>query len=182
MRAQESGATETTSYYKGRAKTSDAGIVRDPPASKRAMRRAISASHAASAPSSGSGSTLTKRRYAKATRWSGGSTRASCERMSNAVGISGQYEKNQCVSNPKTQFGKSRLLTTPGVLFRSHCLNFQFTYWIKEATSAFSSFSSLTVASILARLNSLTGTPWTISHFLPSVRMGNELMMPFSTP
>ncbi len=38
----------------------------------------------------------------------------------------------------------------------------------------FPSFNSATEASIFARLNSLTGTPWTISQFLPFVRMGKE--------
>ena len=39
-------------------------------------------------------------------------------------------------------------------------------------TRDFSSFSSFSVAVILARLNSLTGAPWTISHFFPSLRIG----------
>jgi len=47
---------------RNRANTSPAGIGWDSPASKRAMRRAISASQAASAPGSGSKSTLSRRR------------------------------------------------------------------------------------------------------------------------
>src|ERR1051325_9591923 len=40
-----------------------------------------------------------------------------------------------------------------------------------STTSDFSSFNSFSVAVIFARLKSLSGTPWTISHFLPSVRI-----------
>ena len=47
---------------------------------------------------------------------------------------------------------------------------------------AFSSFSSLTVRSILARLKSLMGRPWTISSSWPLLWMGKELMSPGSTP
>ena len=52
----------------------------------------------------------------------------------------------------------------------------------KSLTSDFSSFNSFTLASILARLNSLTGTPCTISNFWPSLRTGNEQIKPFSIP
>lgn len=49
-------------------------------------------------------------------------------------------------------------------------------------TSAFSSCNSFTVASILARLKSFTGTFWTISSVLPFERTGNEQISPFSMP
>lgn len=49
-------------------------------------------------------------------------------------------------------------------------------------TIDFSSLSSLTVASILPRLNSFTVTSWTISSLLPLLRIGKELIRPFSTP
>lgn len=42
----------------------------------------------------------------------------------------------------------------------------------KSATMAFSSFNSASVAAILALLKSFNGTPWTISHFWPSLRIG----------
>ncbi len=42
----------------------------------------------------------------------------------------------------------------------------------KSATSAFSSFNSVSVAAIFARLKSFSGTPWTISQVTPLVRMG----------
>ncbi|OQB88620.1 MAG: hypothetical protein BWX84_02887 [Verrucomicrobia bacterium ADurb.Bin118] len=54
-------------------------------------------------------------------------------------------------------------------------------YWgSKSFTSARSSFNSFTVASIFPRLNSLSGTPCTISQCCPSLRTGNEQMRPFS--
>ncbi len=49
-------------------------------------------------------------------------------------------------------------------------------------TSDFSSFSSLSEASIFARLKSLIGTPGTISHLPPLDRIGKELIRSFSTP
>jgi hypothetical protein len=45
-----------------------------------------------------------------------------------------------------------------------------------------SSFSSFTVAVIFPRLNSLMGTPCTTSSFWATLRTGNELMSPSSTP
>jgi hypothetical protein len=59
------------------AKTSPAGIGLDSPALKWAIRLAISASHAASAPGSGSKSTLSRSWRASARRSSGGRTSAS---------------------------------------------------------------------------------------------------------
>src|SRR5436190_316165 len=59
---------------RNRANTWPAGIGWDSPASKRAMRRALSASQAASAPGSGSKSTLSSRRRARIRRCSGGRT------------------------------------------------------------------------------------------------------------
>jgi len=52
----------------------------------------------------------------------------------------------------------------------------------KSATNERSSFNSFTVASILPRLKSLTGTPWTISSFWPLLRTGNEQIRFFSMP
>ena len=52
----------------------------------------------------------------------------------------------------------------------------------RSFTIAFSSLSSLTVRSILARLKSLIGRPCTISSSCPVLWMGKELMRPFSTP
>ena len=57
-----------------------------------------------------------------------------------------------------------------------------FHFGSKSATMARSSFNSLTVASIFARLNSFTGTPWTICNPSPSLRTGNEQIKPFSMP
>ena len=55
-------------------------------------------------------------------------------------------------------------------------------YPSNSSTIARSSFSSLTLASILALAKSLRGTPWTISIFVPSDRVGNEQIRPFSIP
>ena len=55
-------------------------------------------------------------------------------------------------------------------------------YPSNSSTIARSSFSSLTLASILALAKSLRGTPWTISIFVPSDRVGNEHIRPFSIP
>ncbi len=52
----------------------------------------------------------------------------------------------------------------------------------RPATAAFSSLSSLMVASIFSLLKSLRGTSWTISHLPPSLRMGKEEIRPSSTP
>ena len=49
-------------------------------------------------------------------------------------------------------------------------------------TIARSSFNSLIVASILPRLNSLIGNPCTISSVLPLLRIGNDVIKPFSIP
>src|SRR5580658_9634140 len=57
-----------------------------------------------------------------------------------------------------------------------------FYFGSKSDTIARSSFNSFTVALIFPRLNSLTGTPGTISSFLPLLLTGNELISPFSTP
>jgi hypothetical protein len=54
-------------------------------------------------------------------------------------------------------------------------------YEISSFTSAFSSFSSATEASILERLKSLIGTSCTIFHWPPSARIGNELIRSLST-
>ena len=55
-------------------------------------------------------------------------------------------------------------------------------YFNSSRTMSRSSFNSLTVASILPWLNSLTVRPWTISSFVPLLRTGNDVMMSFSTP
>jgi hypothetical protein len=55
-------------------------------------------------------------------------------------------------------------------------------YLISSPTRPFSSFNSLTEASILARLKSFTGTSCTTSHLPPLTRMGKELIRPSSTP
>lgn len=81
-KAHQSGA-----ICRSRAKTSPAGIGLDSPALKRATRRTISAPHTASAPGSGSRSTLSKSLRASARRWSGGSTRASWTSVSSVAGM-----------------------------------------------------------------------------------------------
>jgi hypothetical protein len=43
-----------------------------------------------------------------------------------------------------------------------------------SATSDFSSFNSATDASIFAPLKSFIGSPWTISHLPPRLRIGND--------
>lgn len=45
-------------------------------------------------------------------------------------------------------------------------------FGIKSLTNAFSSFNSFSVSAILLRLNSFSGTPCTISHDLPVLRIG----------
>ncbi len=56
-------------------------------------------------------------------------------------------------------------------------------YGSNSLTIARSSFNSFSVASIFARLNSVSGTSCTISHFpSPAVRIGNEVISPFSHP
>ena len=52
-------------------------------------------------------------------------------------------------------------------------------YTRSSSTSPFSSFSSLTLASILLRLKSFNDTFGTIFQASPTVRMGNELIRPF---
>ena len=52
----------------------------------------------------------------------------------------------------------------------------------RSETRERSSLSSLTVASIFWRLNSLMATPWTISSFETVLRSGKDEMRPFSTP
>ena len=56
------------------------------------------------------------------------------------------------------------------------------TRYNKSPTNDFSSFNSATDASIFARLNSLSGSLCTISHFPPRTRTGNDEIKPFSTP
>jgi len=56
-------------------------------------------------------------------------------------------------------------------------------YFAKSSlTSDRSSFNSFTVASILARLKSFRGRPWTISSLCPLLRTGNEQINPCSIP
>ena len=49
-------------------------------------------------------------------------------------------------------------------------------------TAVCSSRSSLLLASIFSRENSLISSPWTTSQFLPSERTGREVMIPFGVP
>lgn len=55
-------------------------------------------------------------------------------------------------------------------------------YFNKSRTRSRSSFSSLSVASILPRLKSLTASPFTMSSFWPLLRTGKELIKPASVP
>ena len=56
------------------------------------------------------------------------------------------------------------------------------TSYNNSLTSDFSSFNSASDESIFTRLKSFIGRSWTISHFPPRTRTGNDEINPFSTP
>lgn len=97
----ESEAHEPGAIFRSRAKTSAAGMEGLSPDRYRSRRRATSASHAASAPGSGSGSTLSSNCLASETRWSGGRPRPSLNKDSSVAVISATKSYISAVRKPR---------------------------------------------------------------------------------